>query len=58
LPKEVQQQIVISRHTHKSEQQQHQDNANFQHSYSQSAGAAMGTNKMASNNNRVSLGFF
>uniref|UniRef100_A0A914LWR0 WW domain-containing protein n=1 Tax=Meloidogyne incognita TaxID=6306 RepID=A0A914LWR0_MELIC len=51
LPKEVQQQIVISRHTHKSEQQ-HQDNANFQHSYSQSAGAAMGTNKMSSNNNR------
>lgn len=52
LPKEVQQQIVMSRHTHKTEQQQQDLNANFQHSYSQSAGAAMGNNRMTPNNNR------
>ncbi|KAF7640484.1 hypothetical protein Mgra_00000307 [Meloidogyne graminicola] len=52
LPKELQQQIVMNRHTHKTEQQRHEANQNFQHSYSQSAGAAMDTARMASNGNR------
>lgn len=43
----------MNRHTHKTEQQRHEANQNFQHSYSQSAGAAMDTARMASNGNRV-----